>query len=94
MFKTIMCSLLRSPIQFQSFVMFRGKLKARTSEEIQTLKESPKIWNIHSILNVLYSLVDKSNINKQVSYYQSVVQSGQQVLEPLSLENLNVVIVP
>ena len=46
--------------------MFRGKLKSRSSEEIQMLKDNPNIWNIHSVLNVLYSLVDKSNINKQV----------------------------
>jgi translation initiation factor 3 subunit L len=24
------------------------------------------LWNIHSVLNVLYSLVDKSNINQQL----------------------------
>ena len=27
------------------------------------------MWNIHSVLNVLYSLVEKSNINKQVHMY-------------------------
>ena len=31
-----------------------------------SLKENQKIWNIHSVLNVLYSLVAKSNINQQV----------------------------
>ena len=53
-------------IQFQSFVQFRGKLKSRSTDEIQQLKENSKVWNIHSMLNVLYSLVEKSNINKQV----------------------------
>ena len=53
-------------LQFQSFVQFRGKLKARSAEEIISLKENQKIWNIHSVLNVLYSLVAKSNINQQV----------------------------
>ena len=53
-------------IQFQSFVQFRGKLKSRSTDEIQQLKDNPKAWNIHSMLNVLYSLVEKSNINKQV----------------------------
>ena len=55
-------------LQFQSFVQFRGKLKSRSTDEIQQLKENPKAWNIHSMLNVLYSLVEKSNINKQVLY--------------------------
>ena len=57
------------PLQFQSFVQFRGKLKSRSSEEIQKLKDTPNVWNIHSMINVLYSLVDKSNINKQVECY-------------------------
>ena len=55
-----------SYFQFQSFVQFRGKLKSRSSEEIQILRENNKVWNIHSVLNVLYSLVEKSNINQQV----------------------------
>ena len=53
-------------LQFQSFVQFRGKLNSRTPEEILGLKENQKMWNIHSVLNVLYSLVAKSNINQQV----------------------------
>merc|ERR1711878_232192 len=28
-------------------------------------------WNVHSVLNVLHSLVDKSNINKQLEVYNS-----------------------
>ena len=56
----------RISLQFQSFVQFRGKLKARSTDEIVSLKENQKIWNIHSVLNVLYSLVAKSNINQQV----------------------------
>ena len=60
-------------VQYQSFVQFRGKLKSRSSEEIQRLKETPTMWNIHSMINVLYSLVDKSNINKQVCVCVCVV---------------------
>jgi translation initiation factor 3 subunit L len=52
--------------QFQSFIQFRGKLKIRTAEEILSLKENHKMWNIHSVLNVLYSLIAKSNINPQL----------------------------
>ena len=28
-----------------------------------------QIWNIHSVLNVLHSLVEKSNINEQLKAY-------------------------
>lgn len=52
--------------QFQSFSQFRSKLGKKTESEIEMLKESPKIWNVHSVLNVLHCLVDKSNINRQL----------------------------
>lgn len=52
--------------QFQSFSQFRSKLAKRSEPEIEMLKESPKIWNVHSVLNVLHCLVDKSNINRQL----------------------------
>lgn len=29
----------------------------------------PQIWNVHSVLNVLHSLVEKSNINRQLEVY-------------------------
>merc|ERR1712168_1729376 len=50
--------------QFQAFSQFRSKLSKKTEEEIEMLKRNPKVWNVHSVLNVLHSLVDKSNINK------------------------------
>merc|ERR1712013_833041 len=37
----------------------------------ETLKRNPKVWNVHSVLNVLHSLVDKSNINKQLEVYNN-----------------------
>lgn len=52
--------------QFQSFSQFRSKLQKKTDTELETLRESPKIWNVHSVLNVLHCLVDKSNINRQL----------------------------
>jgi len=57
--------------QFQSFSQFRTKLGKRTPEELDTLRHNPKIWNVHSVLNVLHSLVDKSNINRQLEVYTS-----------------------
>jgi len=57
--------------QFQAFSQFRSKLAKKTEQEIQTLKANPKVWNVHSVLNVLHSLVDKSNINKQLEVYNN-----------------------
>merc|ERR1711988_1257958 len=57
--------------QFQSFSQFRTKLAKRTPEELDTLRRNAKIWNVHSVLNVLHSLVDKSNINRQLEVYTS-----------------------
>jgi translation initiation factor 3 subunit L len=57
--------------QFQSFSQYRSKLSKKSEDEITTLKSNPKIWNVHSVLNVLHSLVDKSNINRQLEIYTS-----------------------
>ncbi|XP_022105099.1 eukaryotic translation initiation factor 3 subunit L-like [Acanthaster planci] len=55
--------------QFQEFSKYRSKLSGKTDDEIAILRANPKIWNVHSVLNVLHSLVDKSNINKQLEVY-------------------------
>merc|ERR1712117_547119 len=54
-----------------AFSQFRSKLSKKTEDEIETLKGDPKVWNVHSVLNVLHSLVDKSNINKQLEVYNN-----------------------
>ncbi|EEC18195.1 hypothetical protein IscW_ISCW023584 [Ixodes scapularis] len=56
-------------VQFQSFSQFRSNVNKKTAEEIEVLNQNPKIWNVHSVLNVLHSLVDKSNINLQLEVY-------------------------
>lgn len=58
-------------LQFQSFSQYRCKTAKKTEEEIEFLRNNPKIWNVHSVLNVLHSLVDKSNINRQLEVYTS-----------------------
>ncbi|BFZ03287.1 hypothetical protein BsWGS_06326 [Bradybaena similaris] len=58
--------------QFQAFSIFRHKsINKKTENEIEVLRTNPKIWNVHSVLNVLHSLVEKSNINKQLEVYTS-----------------------
>lgn len=58
-------------LQFQSFSQYRCKTAKKSEEEIEFLRNNPKIWNVHSVLNVLHSLVDKSNINRQLEIYTS-----------------------
>uniref|UniRef100_T1IYX3 Eukaryotic translation initiation factor 3 subunit L n=1 Tax=Strigamia maritima TaxID=126957 RepID=T1IYX3_STRMM len=57
--------------QFQSFSQYRSKLTKKSEEEIEVLRCNPTVWNVHSVLNVLHSLVDKSNINRQLEVYTS-----------------------
>ncbi|KAI9204267.1 RNA polymerase I-associated factor PAF67-domain-containing protein [Polychytrium aggregatum] len=52
--------------QFQSFAQYRSKVKSKNDHELLLLKERPDVWNVHNVLNVLYSLVQKSRINEQL----------------------------
>ena len=52
--------------QFQSFCQYRSKVKSKNEIELKSLRERPDIWNVHNVLNVLYSLIQKSNINEQL----------------------------
>uniref|UniRef100_A0A2L2Y1R8 Eukaryotic translation initiation factor 3 subunit L n=2 Tax=Parasteatoda tepidariorum TaxID=114398 RepID=A0A2L2Y1R8_PARTP len=57
--------------QFQNFSHYQSMLNKRTNEEMEQLRQNAKVWNVHSVLNVLHSLVDKSNINRQLEVYTS-----------------------
>lgn len=61
--------------QFQSFSIYRGKRNkgnvSQSDYELSLVLKSPKVWNVHSVLNVLHSLVDRSNINEQLKYYNN-----------------------
>lgn len=51
--------------QFSQFRTFRSKLQSKQPEEIKFLEEN-ELWGIHSVLNVLYSIVEKSCIIKSL----------------------------
>eukprot|EP00795_Rhopilema_esculentum_P009564 gene9564-17312_t len=56
--------------QFQSFTHYKAKVAKMPEEDKMSLKEDQnKIWNVHSVLNVLYSLVEISRINEQLEVY-------------------------
>jgi translation initiation factor 3 subunit L len=57
--------------QFQSFAQYRARLQNKKSLELETLNSNNKVWNVLCVLNVLHSLVDKSNIKQQLEVYAS-----------------------
>ena len=55
--------------QFESFCRYRNRV-ARTNsneEEAQLLRDNPNTWGCYSVLNVLYSLIQRSQINEQLA---------------------------
>ncbi|CAD6233626.1 unnamed protein product [Miscanthus lutarioriparius] len=48
--------------QFQSFCQYRAKLKTKTEDELNQLKQFDKAWNVYGVLNYLQALVEKSMI--------------------------------
>lgn len=59
--------------QFQSFTFFKAKLTPNqnlSQEDLDNINK-PSIWNVHAVLNVLYSLVEKSNINEQLKEFNN-----------------------
>ncbi|KAF7729262.1 hypothetical protein EC973_004792 [Apophysomyces ossiformis] len=52
--------------QFQSFSNYRDRLKSKTEQELELLRDNPQIWSCYSVLNVLYSFIQKSRINEQL----------------------------
>ncbi len=54
--------------QFESFCRYRNRVARTesTSEEAQLLRDNPNTWGCYSVLNVLYSLIQRSQINEQL----------------------------
>ncbi|KAI8850621.1 RNA polymerase I-associated factor PAF67-domain-containing protein [Chytridium lagenaria] len=63
--------------QFQAFCQYRSKVQNKTEAEVEILKERPDVWNVLNVLNVLYSLIQKSRINEQLH----VSKNGGDMLE-------------
>ncbi|KAH6904297.1 eukaryotic translation initiation factor 3 subunit 6 [Coprinopsis sp. MPI-PUGE-AT-0042] len=53
--------------QYQVFCTWRSKVKSKTDEELLALSEAGPVWSSYSVLNVLYSLMQKSRINEYIS---------------------------
>ncbi|XP_066993744.1 eukaryotic translation initiation factor 3 subunit L [Anabrus simplex] len=57
--------------QYQSFSQYRARLLKKSPEELENLNSNNNVWNVLCVLNVLYSLVDKSNIKRQLEVHAS-----------------------
>jgi len=55
--------------QFNSFCTYRQRaaLKNENEEELQILRDSSNTWGCYNVLNVLYSLIQKSQISEQLA---------------------------
>lgn len=55
--------------QFNSFSSYRMRIARQNNneEEIQLLRENPNTWGCYSVLNVLYSLIQRSKISEQLA---------------------------
>ena len=65
--------------QFSSFAQWRSRPKGKTDEEIALLTENPSVWSCYSVLNVLYSLIQKSKIQDQMR----ATKRGEEVTDEL-----------
>lgn len=57
--------------QFQSYSHYRCKVAKKKDDELELLRQNPKVWNVHSVLNVLHSFVEKSNIDQQLEVFNA-----------------------
>ncbi|XP_071450275.1 eukaryotic translation initiation factor 3 subunit L [Hetaerina americana] len=55
--------------QFQSFAQYRSRMNKKGPDEVEVCAQHMKVWNVFCVLNVLHSLVDKSNIKQQLEVY-------------------------
>lgn len=55
--------------QFNTFSSYRARIarQGNNEEEAQILRDNPNTWGCYSVLNVLYSLIQKSQITEQLT---------------------------
>ncbi|ONK80237.1 uncharacterized protein A4U43_C01F15420 [Asparagus officinalis] len=69
--------------QFQSYCQYRAKLKMKTEEELQLLKQFDQAWNVYGVLNYLQALVEKSQIVQILEREKEGDEGGSNVLKML-----------
>lgn len=76
--------------QFQSFCQYRAKAvegKAAEAVELQN-PINAHVWNVHSVLNILHSLAEKSNINAQLTAWNNGDENVDEVAGPFGSHSL------
>ncbi|KAF9004619.1 eukaryotic translation initiation factor 3 subunit 6 [Cyathus striatus] len=53
--------------QYQNFCAWRSKIKSKTEDELMMLADGGPVWSSYSVLNVLYSLMQKSRISEYIT---------------------------
>ncbi|KAG7095145.1 hypothetical protein E1B28_005925 [Marasmius oreades] len=66
--------------QFQVFCSWRSKVKTKTDDELTMLAEETGVWSSYSVLNVLYSLIQKSKTNEYIIAHQEG-KSSEEILK-------------
>lgn len=72
--------------QFASFSQYRARTDKKTEEEILLLADNPQVWSCYSVLNVLYSLIQKSKIQEQLKANRLGQAQDQEALNALAGE--------
>lgn len=68
--------------QFGQYRQYRSKMGNKSADEIDYLKHTgDDKWNIHSVLNVLHSIVDKSQIEESLAVYTGKNNQDKEVTE-------------
>eukprot|EP01134_Creolimax_fragrantissima_P006716 CFRG6716T1 len=52
--------------QFQAFCHFKSVHKSRSEQDVDHIINNPHIWDVQSVLKILYSVVEQSKINDQL----------------------------
>ncbi|KAF8154694.1 RNA polymerase I-associated factor PAF67-domain-containing protein [Crassisporium funariophilum] len=52
--------------QYQVFCTWRSKVSSKTQDELLMLADGGPVWSSYSVLNVLYSLMQKSKVNEYI----------------------------
>ncbi|KAE9408431.1 hypothetical protein BT96DRAFT_849521, partial [Gymnopus androsaceus JB14] len=71
--------------QFQVFCSWRSKIKSKTDDELMMLADGTGVWSSYSVLNVLYSLIQKSKINEYIlALKEEQVKGGSRTAEEIA----------
>ena len=54
-------------LQFQSFSQYRGKMAHKTAHELELLRDCVGVWDVNTVLQILQSLIDKSQVGQKLS---------------------------